>query len=171
MSSNVKLRNPYNPNTTEGKWVIFQHSEGMTVDEIVENVKKNTGYFAGSEENTRLIVEYQIGKRQFTEIEHLLLPHEPKSIEYVENTQDGHLCRTIGAAEACFDVLIKAPNINEQELRTLINEHPKEISWLAYKNAHEGYPFGYSLPGDRPLDSRTALSGITLNEIERALKS
>lgn len=158
------------PETTEGQWVISQHEQaGFSVEEIVANVDKLIGGYGPDKSNTRLVVEYQLGKRPFSDVQHLLLPHQPTGVTFVQNTNDGYLCRTSGSPTATFDVLFKTPTLSEADLRDLLERNQSEIAFIAYKNAHEGHPYGYSLMVDGVLTHPAARAGISYTDIRHLL--
>jgi hypothetical protein len=165
VNRNVKLRNPFGPQTTEAQWVRFQYEEKTPIEQIVENVIKRVGKFGPDEESTRLVVEYQLGMRPAGDVEHLLQPKMPSGIEFIAETDDGFLCRTTGTEDAVFDVLMRCPSLRYDQVEELISRNQDEIAFIAYKNAHEGYPFGYSLRSDEKLTHRVALAGISYADI------
>lgn len=170
MQKTVKLRNPARPETTEGQWVIFQRDEGLSIDQIVENVDRQTGGYGIKGSHTRLIVEYQLGLQPFESIEHLLTPHLPSKIELIQSVgEEGYLCLTSGTEEETFHVLLRTPGLSEEQARALINDHQQDICFLAFKNAHEGYAFGYALPGDPTNANRAALSGISFADVRHLI--
>lgn len=167
MSGNVRLRNMLSPSTTEGQWVLSMKESGLSVEEIVEAVRNKIGGYGPQGSDTLLVVEYQLGHRPASDIEHLLLPHRPDNIRFIQVASEGYLCRTYDAENASFEVLITAPSLSQEDLIELLDNRSAEIAWVAYKNAHEGHPVGYSLPGDAPQSSRTALAGISYAELKR----
>ena len=170
MQKTVKLRNPFRPGTTESQWVIFQRDEGVSIDQIVNNVDRMTGGYGTNGRHSRLIVEYQLGLQPFESIEHLLTPHLPSKIELIQSVgEEGYLCLTSGTEEKTFHVLLRTPGLSEEQARALINEHQQDICFLAFKNAHEGYPFGYALPGDPPHTNRAALAGISFADVRHLI--
>lgn len=171
MQKAVKLRNPISPETSEGQWVIFQRDSGLSVDQIVENVNREIGGYGTKGSHTRLIVEYQLGLQPFESIEHLLVPHLPSKIALVQAVGDeGYLCRTSGTEDESFHVLLRTPGLTEDQVRALISDHEQEICFLAFKNAHEGYPFAYALPGDPPNKNRVAESGISFADVRNLIR-
>ncbi|QLG93264.1 hypothetical protein HZF02_15410 [Pseudomonas yamanorum] len=170
MQKAVKLRNPVRRETTEGQWVIFQRDQGLSIDQIVENVDREIGGYGIKGSQTRLIVEYQLGLQPFESIEHLLTPHLPSKIALLQPVgEEGYLCLTSGTEEETFHVLLRTPGLNEDQVRALIADHEQEICFLAFKNAHEGYPFGYALPGDPPSASRVAEAGVSFADIRHLI--
>jgi hypothetical protein len=170
MQKAVKLRNPARPETTEGQWVIFQRDQGLSVDQIVENVDREIGGYGTKGSHTRLIVEYQLGLQPFESIEHLLTPHLPSKIALLQPVgEEGYLCLTSGTEEETFHVLLRTPGLSEDQVRALIAAHEQEICFLAFKNAHEGYPFGYALPGDPPSTNRVAEAGVSFADIHHLI--
>lgn len=169
MDKKVKLRNMLSPSTTEGQWVISLRDSGLSIEEIVNLVDEKIGGYGPQGSNTRLVIEYQLGHRPVGDIEHLLLPHQPTGIQFVRVTNEGFLCRTVGTASATFDVLVDAQNLSEETLRSLLQENSEELALMAYRNAHEGHPFGYSLPDEPPLSSHTACAGISYADLRKFL--
>ncbi|MDH1573638.1 hypothetical protein [Pseudomonas sp. GD03746] len=167
MNRKVKLRNMLSPSTAEGQWVISLSDSGFSIEEIVKLVDEKIGGYGTHGSDTRLVIEYQLGHRPVGDIEHLLLPHQPSGIEFVQVTNEGFLCRTVGTASATFDVLIHTQSLSEEALQSLLEKNSEELAWMAYRNAHEGHPFGYSLAGDPPLSSHTALAGISYADLQR----
>ena len=170
MQKTVKLRNPFRPGTTESQWVIFQRDEGLSIDQIVENVDRQTGGYGTKGSHTRLIVEYQLGLEPFESIEHLLTPHLPSKIALLQSVgEEGYLCLTSGTEEETFHVLLRTPGLSEDQAQALITDHQQDICFLAFKNAHEGNPFGYALPGDLPSTNRAARSGISFADVRHLI--
>lgn len=167
MNRKVKLRNMLSPSTTEGQWVISLRDSGLSIEEIVELVDEKIGGYGTQGSDTRLVVEYQLGHRPASDIEHLLLPHQPTGLQFVQVTNEGFLCCTIGTATATFDVLVDAHDLSEEAIRSLLEKNSEELAWVAYRNAHEGHPFGYSFAGEPSLSSRTALAGISYTDLQR----
>lgn len=170
MQKPVKLRNPARRETTEGQWVIFQRDQGLSIDQIVENVDREIGGYGIKGIHTRLIVEYQLGLQPFENIEHLLTPHMPSKIALLQPVgEEGYLCLTSGTEEETFHVLLRTPGLSEDQVRALIADHEQEICFLAFKNAHEGYPFGYALAGDPPSVNRVAEAGVSYADIRHLI--
>ena len=90
-----------------------------------------------------LLIKHYFGKATDQDIAHLCPPSRPHSIEYVRPVSEGHLCVTRGTESGDFHVLITLKR-DEQYVRNLIKENNERITFLAYKNAHEGNPFGVS---------------------------
>lgn len=137
----VTRRNMISPRTTEGQWVLTMRDQGMSKADIVDAVERQIGGFG---KHTQLVIEYMTGEKGYADIEFLLTPHEPSSIEYVDKVWEGYLLQAKGDPDATFKVLLRAPGLTEAEVRLLLRDHQEELCFLAFKNAHEGHPHGYS---------------------------
>lgn len=147
----VKIRNPFSQNTTEGKWIRFQQESGIGIDQIVENVNRVIGGCGENGQYTRLVVEYVLGRKDFHQIEHLLTPYMPSSLSFVGAVSEGFLCQASGESEeACFEVLLALPRIEENKVRELVEHNQSQMCYLAYKRAHEGYPAEYEMGKSAP---------------------
>lgn len=140
----VKVRNQLD-NSTESQWIRTQYESGIPIEEIVKNVDREIGGIGPGGAHTRLGVEYILGKKSFEDIQHLITPHIPNSLEFLGSYPDGYLYQASGVSEgASFKVLLDVPNsIQEQRVRDMVDKNQPEICFLAYKRAHEGHPAEY----------------------------
>lgn len=159
-TGHVTRRNPFRLGTTEAQWVLFQREDGTPKDQIVKNVLA-IGIYGKDPSLVTLIVEYQLGERPYADIEHLLTPNPPQIFIYIDRTFDGYLCETGGDEHSSFRVLVRTPTVSEDVLKAAIGKYQKEFCFLAFKNAHEGYPYEYSLHGV----SAVAKAGISYTDI------
>ncbi len=162
----VKLRNPYSH--LNARFEFLFNSCGHTFEEISEIELNNPSYGdvtklseaekSKEKEDLLLLINHCFGKATDQDIAHLCPPSKPKSIEYIRPVEEGHLCITKGTESGDFHVLITLKR-DEEYVRNLLNEHNETITYLAYKNAHEGYPYGVSG------ESNPAKSGVHAKDL------
>lgn len=159
----VKRRNPFSPETAEGQWVRFMDEQGRSREQIIEAVEERIGGYGSA---TELVIGHMLGEKSLADIEHLLTPHEPDSIQYVGQVSGGYLLQASLKGSATFNVLMRAPSLSEDEVKALVAAHQGDLCYLVFKNAHEGNQFGYS----DEKGSAVALAGISYPEIRGLLK-
>lgn len=129
---NLTVRGLGHPEWIKSSYAVHGHS----VDEIVENLG------AGSEEarDVRLHVEYVLGKKNLSDVHHLIKPYFPTSIRFVRSVMpEGYLCQAEGETEeACFSVLIRGNSVSEARIKEMLEAHQEALCFLAYRQAHEG---------------------------------
>ncbi|GAB6261837.1 hypothetical protein [Photobacterium sp. R1] len=150
MITSVKPRIPFNHLYAWINSLFFDH--GHSIDEIVEILTKDQGSQTSppktqeeveqEKSEFKLIVNHCLGKVSDDEIRHLCPPTEPKSLEYLKPVREGHLCIAKGASSGDFSVLIQLERMSEEDMKSLIDKHNETLTFLAYKKAHEGYPYG-----------------------------
>lgn len=154
----VNLRNFFE-DTAEAQWVRNQYEAGIPVDQIVANVDEKTG---GLGRDTRPVVEYILKKKPFEDIQHLILPHMPNSLEFLKSDEEGHLYQATGDTEgASFQVLLMIPRISESRVQAMVSKHQDRVCYLAYKRAHEGYPVQHT--------TGSAMAGIGMDMLSSLL--
>lgn len=159
----VKRRNPVSPETSEGQWVRFMDEQGLSREEIIKAVEERIGGFGP---DTELVIGHMLDEKTLADIEHLLTPHEPDSIQYVGPVSEGYLLEASLQGTPTFAVLMRAPSLSEDDVKALVGANQGDLCYLAFKNAHEGHPFGYS---DGNV-SAVALAGISYPEIRGMIK-
>lgn len=159
----VKRRNPFSPETSEGQWVRFMDEQGLSREQIIAAVNERIG---GLGPDTPLAVGHMLGEKTLADIEHLLTPHEPDSIQYVSRVSEGYLLEARLKGQLTFTVLLRTPSLGEDEVKALVSENQSDLCYLAFKNAHEGNPWQYS-DGSR---SDVAWAGIGYAEIRSLIK-
>lgn len=162
----VKLRNPYSH--LNDRFNFLFNDCGHTFEEISEIELNNPVYGdvtklsdqekKEKKEKLRLLINHCFGKATDQDIAHLCPPSKPHSVEYVCPVKEGHLCVTKGTESGDFHVLITLKR-DEEYVRNLVNGHNERVTYLAYKNAHEGFPFGVSCEID------FALAGIHATDL------
>ncbi|EKO3404964.1 hypothetical protein N6C02_003240 [Vibrio fluvialis] len=124
------------------------HDHGQSIEEIADIALKDSELVDDELEKEKsdliLFIRHSLGKASDEDIRHLCPPQAPQKIEYLKIVPEGFLCKAFGTSEEeDFLVLLKL-NKNEDLVRNLVLEHNDYLCLLAYKNAHEGYPFGIS---------------------------
>ena len=147
----VKLHNPHS--YLNSRFEFLFNDCGNTFEEISEIELNNSNYGditklspqdkLERKEQLLLLIKHCFGKATDQDIAHLCPPSRPLSIEYLRQVSEGHLCVTRGTESGDFYVLITLKR-DEEYVRNLLNENNERVSFLAYKNAHEGNPFGIS---------------------------
>lgn len=121
----------------------------------------------------RLFIRHALGMISDDDIRSLCPPGIPEKIEYIKQVNEGYLAKAVGAPMGDFLVLFNTKNLStnaglsENVIKNLISTYNKELSLLAYKNAHEGNSYGYSCEKKRAV----ARAGISFNEIRGLLPS
>ncbi|MGF1761424.1 hypothetical protein L4D76_26625 [Photobacterium sagamiensis] len=147
----VKLLNPYLHLYARFNY-LFEDC-GHTFEEIAEIELNNPIYGdvtelseqekAREKESLLLLINHCFGKATDQDIAHLCPPSKPHSVEYVRPVEEEHLCVTKGTESGDFYVLITLKR-DEEYAHKLVKENNELITYLAYKNAHEGSSFGVS---------------------------
>lgn len=159
----VKRRNPISPETSEGQWVRFMDEQGLSREQITKAVEEKIGGFGP---DTELAIAHMLGEKSLADIEHLLTPHEPDSIQYLRQVPEGYLLEASLQGTPTILVLMRTPSLSADEVKLLVGSNQGDLCYLAFKNAHEGNPFGYS---DGNV-SAWASAGISYPEIRGLIK-
>ncbi|HCH4196476.1 TPA: hypothetical protein NKW06_002749 [Vibrio parahaemolyticus] len=178
---NVKPRSPLRH---EYLWYQSLYEQGYSVEKILETAINRVSQRSGGEIQPlvvdedekkvwRLFIEHSLGMVNDEQIRSHCPPAIPQRIEYIKQVNEGYLARAVDAQSNDFLVLFNTQNLSadtglsEDVIKNLISTHNEQLSLLAYKNAHEGNPYGYS--GDKK--GAVAQSGISFNEIRDLLPS
>lgn len=162
----IKLHNPYLHLNARFNYLF--NDCGHTFEEIIEIELNNSIYGditklseeekIKEKEDLRLLINHCFVKATDQDIAHLCPLSKPQSVECISPVKEGYLCVTKGTESGDFYVLITLKR-DEEYVRKLVKENNETITYLAYKNAHEGSPFGVS--GEINL----ALSGIHSSDL------
>ncbi|EKT4452796.1 hypothetical protein ACQJ0O_22825 [Pseudomonas shirazensis] len=167
---NVKRRHPLPKGATEAQWVISMSDQGISKPDIVANFKKLCGpLLHKGQDVTDLAVSYWLGEKGEDDIEFLYTPRPYTQVAFGSKVSDGYLLTLQDDEGNKSDTLLRTPGLEESVVRKLISARTSELCHLAYKNEHEGYPWGYSCEGDSPVTQRTASSGISYADIHQML--
>ena len=154
------IRRKINP--TKPSYLNLESSEAEYVRSLIkqgkskEDIIKSFGSKKSDEKINLLLISYYLGEVSGDEVLSETFPKEPKSIVFKKKIEFGYWLEAHGK-DAEFNVVLRAPELEEDKVKELVENNQEDFCWLAYKNHYEGKAY--------PCDLGESINGVAATGI------